>query len=296
MKRLPSDRDLALLHHLEQGALDLGGRAVDLVGEQEVGEDGAERRPELAGLLVVDPRPDEVGGNEVGRELDPLELATDRLGQCLDGHRLGQARDALDQDVPAREQRDDQALQEVVLADDDLLDLVEQPLHRRCAFLAGWHDPLASSSLVRWQAGGTAGDIDRHGETDADEDLVVGRVDERGHDADDVAVPVQQRSAGVARVDGGIDLDQPVQDLVAVGQLERAVDARDDADAHRAAEAERAAQRICLAALAHRIRIAQDRRHEVRRRLDARERRRCRSPAAGRRSPRSNSCRRRRSP
>ena len=37
---------------------------------------------------------------------------------------------ALDEDVAAGEERDDQPLQQVVLADDDLLDLVQQALHR----------------------------------------------------------------------------------------------------------------------------------------------------------------------
>ena len=125
-----ADRDLALLHHLEQRALDLGRRPVDLVREQEVREHRPERGRELAGLLVVDPRPDEVGGHEVGRELDPLEVAADRLGQRLDRHRLGEARDALHEEVAAGEQGDDHPLEQVVLADDDLLDLVQQPLHR----------------------------------------------------------------------------------------------------------------------------------------------------------------------
>ena len=61
----------------------------------------------------------------------------------------------------------------------------------------------------------------------------------------------EQRPAGVARVDRRVDLDQAVQDAVAVGDLERAVEAGDDADAHRAAEAERVAHRVGLAALAH---------------------------------------------
>jgi hypothetical protein len=37
--RLAADGDLPLLHRLEQGALDLGGRAVDFVGQDQVGED-----------------------------------------------------------------------------------------------------------------------------------------------------------------------------------------------------------------------------------------------------------------
>ena len=61
LEGLAADRDLALLHHFEQRALHLGRRAVDLVGQQQVGEDRAERGVELAGLLVVDPRADQVG-------------------------------------------------------------------------------------------------------------------------------------------------------------------------------------------------------------------------------------------
>ena len=137
LEGLLADRHLPLLHHLEERALDLGRRAVDLVGEQEVREDRPERGPEVARLLVVDAGPDEVGRDEVRRELDPLELAADRLGQGPDGHRLGQARHALDEDVAARQQRHDEALEQVVLADDDLLDLVQQPLHRGDPVLAG---------------------------------------------------------------------------------------------------------------------------------------------------------------
>ena len=37
---LAADRDLALLHRLEQRRLHFGRGAVDLVGEQDVGEDG----------------------------------------------------------------------------------------------------------------------------------------------------------------------------------------------------------------------------------------------------------------
>ena len=137
LERLAPDRHLALLHDLEQRALDLGRRAVDLIGQQQVGEDRAEGRPELARLLVVDARADEVGRDEVRRELDPLELAADPVRERLDGHRLGQPGHALDEDVTARQQRDDQPLEQVVLTDDDLLDLVEQALHRGGPVLAG---------------------------------------------------------------------------------------------------------------------------------------------------------------
>ncbi len=59
--RVVADRDLVLLHDLEQRRLHLGGRAVDLVGEQEVAEHRAELGVEPAGVRAVDPRADEVG-------------------------------------------------------------------------------------------------------------------------------------------------------------------------------------------------------------------------------------------
>jgi hypothetical protein len=51
----PSDGDAALLHRLEQGRLGLGRGAVDLVGEDDVGEDRARLEDEGsgAGRLVV---------------------------------------------------------------------------------------------------------------------------------------------------------------------------------------------------------------------------------------------------
>ena len=50
------DGDLLLLHRLEQRRLGLGGRAVDLVGEQQPGEERAGPELELARALVEDER------------------------------------------------------------------------------------------------------------------------------------------------------------------------------------------------------------------------------------------------
>ena len=131
---LAGDRHLALLHHLEQGALHLGRRAVDLVGEQQVGEHRPERGRELAGARVEDARADEVGRHQVGRELDPLEAAAQGLRQRLDGERLRQPGDAFDQEVALGEHRHHHPLEEVVLADDHPLDLVEHALHQAGGF------------------------------------------------------------------------------------------------------------------------------------------------------------------
>ena len=127
--RLPPDRHLPLLHDLEQRALHLRGRAVDLVRQKEIREDRAQRGLEVAGPLVVDAGADEVRGHEIGRELDPLEVAADRLREGLHAERLREPGNALDEQVAAREKRDEDPLEEMVLADDDLLDLEEKPGH-----------------------------------------------------------------------------------------------------------------------------------------------------------------------
>jgi hypothetical protein len=55
------DRDLLLLHRLEQGGLGLRRRPVDLVGEQHVGEHRAGAEGEVALALVVEERAGDVG-------------------------------------------------------------------------------------------------------------------------------------------------------------------------------------------------------------------------------------------
>ena len=129
-ERLPADRHLLLLHDLQQRRLHLRGRAVDLVGEQQVAEDRAELGVERAGVRPPDARADEVRRDEVGRELHAAERPAHHLRERLDGQRLREAGDALEQDVAVGEQRDEHALEHRVLADDHALGLVEDLLQR----------------------------------------------------------------------------------------------------------------------------------------------------------------------
>src|SRR6187455_1876692 len=85
--------------------------------------------------------------------------------------------------------------------------------------------------------------LDRHGEADADEDALAVRVQDRGDDADHLAVHRDERAARVARVGGGVELDQVGEHLLAVGRAELALQARDDAGRRRRADAEREADR-----------------------------------------------------
>ncbi len=70
--------------------------------------------------------PDEVGRNEVRGELDPLERAAEHGGRGLDRQRLRETWDALDQDVPAREQADQHPLEHLLLAGDHPPDLEQR--------------------------------------------------------------------------------------------------------------------------------------------------------------------------
>jgi hypothetical protein len=116
--RLPAQRDLPLLHRLEQRALHLGGRAIDLVGEHHVGEDRSSMGLERAGLVPVDLGADQIAGQQVGRELDAAEAGAERLGQRIDHHRLGDAGNAFQQHVTVAQQRDQHLFQRLTLADD----------------------------------------------------------------------------------------------------------------------------------------------------------------------------------
>ena len=124
------DGDLALLHALEQRRLRLGRRAVDLVADDDVGEDAAGLELELAGLLVVDRHAGDVARHQVGRELDPLHRAVDRPGQRLGEHRLADAGHVLDQQVALGEQHRDGQPDDLGLALDDGLDRRLDPAGR----------------------------------------------------------------------------------------------------------------------------------------------------------------------
>ena len=123
-----ADRHLLLGHHLEQCRLHLGRRPVDLVGEQEVHEHRAELDVEPLGAAAVDPGADDVGRQQVGCELDARERPADDIGERLGGQCLRQPWHRLDEAVPARQQPDEQPLEQPGLADDHLAQLEEHPL------------------------------------------------------------------------------------------------------------------------------------------------------------------------
>ena len=98
--------DLTLLHGLEESGLRLGRGAVDLVGEDDLRHDRPLAELERAVGLVVDGDAGDVGGQQVGSELDALEGAAQGAGQGLGEGRLAHARDILDERVPPADEGD----------------------------------------------------------------------------------------------------------------------------------------------------------------------------------------------
>ena len=120
------DGDLALLHRLEQRRLGLRRRAVDLVGEHDVGEDAAGPELELVGGAVPHRHAGDVGRQEVGGELDAVAGAADRRRDRLGQRRLADAGDVLDEEVALGEEAHEREVDLLALALDHALDVVEQ--------------------------------------------------------------------------------------------------------------------------------------------------------------------------
>ncbi len=126
-ERLALRRHVALLHRLEERGLRLRRRPVDLVREDDVGEDGPLDEAEVAAagrrVLLDDLGARDVARHEVRRELDAREREVEGVRERADEERLGEARHAHEERVAAGEQRHEEALDGVVLPDDLLRDL-----------------------------------------------------------------------------------------------------------------------------------------------------------------------------
>ena len=114
--------DGVLLHGFEQRALRLGRGAIDFVRQHQVREDrpGLKAQGLGAVLGIDDHAADDVGGHQVGRELDARILQVQHARQRAQQRGLAQAGNAFEQDVSARQQADEYAIDDFLLADDDL--------------------------------------------------------------------------------------------------------------------------------------------------------------------------------
>ena len=117
----------SFLHGFEQGGLCLWRGAVDLVGKQDVAKDRAldEGPLTMTGgeIFLDDVGAGDVGGHQVRRELDAPERQAKGLRNGAHHQRLGRAGQAGDQAMPADKERDQDLVQNIVLADDHLAHL-----------------------------------------------------------------------------------------------------------------------------------------------------------------------------
>ena len=118
--RVAVDGDLRFVHGFEQRGLRLGRGAVDLVGQQEIGEDGAGLEFEDFGVRVVDGDAEHVAGQHVAGELQAVEAAGYRAGQRLRQRGLADAGHVFDEQMAARQQRDQRQADHVALCRESL--------------------------------------------------------------------------------------------------------------------------------------------------------------------------------
>ena len=120
-----ADRHAVFFHRLQQRRLGLGGRPIDLVGQQQVGEQRPGLKSQALAVLVLHQqvRADDVGGHQVGGELHAAKLQVEHLSQRADEVRLADARHAFQEHVPSGQKRDQRVLDHAAQLDHDLLHL-----------------------------------------------------------------------------------------------------------------------------------------------------------------------------
>ena len=98
--------------------------ALFMIGDrlQQVGEVSGIAEDELVRVLVEDAHAGDVARQQVWRELDPPDRGVDGAGEGLGEHRLADAGDVLDEQVPLGEQHGDRGAHDVGLALDDGVD------------------------------------------------------------------------------------------------------------------------------------------------------------------------------
>src|SRR5438132_3449552 len=128
---------------------------VELIGEECRGGDRSLLEMYVLPAVPVlhdDVRADDVGGHQVGRELDPREGQLETFGERLDQECLAETRHTLQQDVTAGKHARQDVGDDLAMADDDLLDLRPKRLERgdeRLHASVLTHRALLSRTIIR---------------------------------------------------------------------------------------------------------------------------------------------------
>lgn len=148
-----ADADLVLAHGLQQRGLHLGRGAVDFVGQHQVVKQRAALELEAAFFGAVDVGAGQVGGQHVGGELHTLEFTFQALRQRLDGARFGQAGWPFHQQVAVGQQGHQQALNQLVLAQDLGVEVVAQVRECRLGMASGGVKSMVVMSMSGLRSG-----------------------------------------------------------------------------------------------------------------------------------------------
>jgi hypothetical protein len=117
----PGDGDMVFLHGLKKGRLGAGAGAVDLVGHHHLAEDGTRHEAELALARVAflqDFRAQNIGGHQVGGELDALFGKTQNPAKRCGQLGLGKPRCAHQQGMAAAQDGGEGEFDHLRLAED----------------------------------------------------------------------------------------------------------------------------------------------------------------------------------
>lgn len=101
---LAFDRNLPLHHGFQQGTLRAGGRPVDFVRQQHVGEDRPFAKLKLSLVWQKDARPQNIAGEQIGRALETGKTAVETLRNRLGERGFPDSRGIFNQQVTFTEQ------------------------------------------------------------------------------------------------------------------------------------------------------------------------------------------------
>ena len=113
---------LRFVHGLEQGRLRLGRGAIDLVGENDVGENRAGLEFKLLLDLIEDADADDVARQHIRGELDALKRTVKGMRQGLREGRFAHSGHVFDQKMASRQQGDQSQLDGLVFAANNACD------------------------------------------------------------------------------------------------------------------------------------------------------------------------------
>ena len=118
-----ADGDIPFLHGFQQSCLCFGRGSVYLVGQHDVGKNGALDETELT-ATVENLAAGDVAGHQVGRELDAAERQTESTCQGADHKCFRKPGNTQQEAMAAAEDGKEQAVDGLVLAHNDFADFL----------------------------------------------------------------------------------------------------------------------------------------------------------------------------